>query len=1054
MRWTIPKIIVLAFVVMNMLIMNLSSVVYDNNSTNELTGVENVVEDSDIVDFIDEKITRSSSRTASEGDQRGGSWLDSFQDGSGIDSSGSANYEVTGGSARIRNSDLEEFTTDSDTVALWHMNEASGTTLGDSSSNALTGTFKETPEWTSGWFGGALEFQGGDQFYDGDAVVVPHDPVLNLGSSFTIEAWIKVKGNQEYNAIVDKYEYNATAVLEFGYTFQLADGFLRTSIYSGGAGKFNIVGTSDLRDDKWHHVAVVYDGTYYYQFVDGHQEIKLPSTLTPSTTINDLGIGLRLSGFGGFMPLNGLIDEMRISSAARFPTDLYASLRSESIQIPAGMGWDTVIFNSTIPADSDMTFKVLDSTTGFQVPGTPTFLTSTEYDISFIDSSLYPSIKLKVDLEGNNWGVTPLIHYWGVSWNASFVLRDSFFGGDKLEDIIGNNIEVVDGSVVFSGIRTITTKPIDLPDENGFKFYFDSLALNRDSGAESNMLVTVTDTKNKPILDFKDLTVDTVDLSVIDPEVYPSIKLRFNYISSTTHGALHDWSINLIKNHAPVFQDVYTSSAIVYRTQSVRITANLIDADEPAGDLSIIALYNTPSNDTWRDDYLGEPVYPGDSWEYDFTPPADAETGSYTFMFECTDNLGDSDTVTRSDFIEVLNNMPVITEIETSTSEFSLYRTQNLEITFKAADVETPLEDLKVRIFNMAPEDNLWRADYFSEFTETGGLFSTLFSPPADASSGMYMINLSCDDGTDIVIETFQLEVLNNLPSEPFVEIRPAEPRSTEDLTVTAFNSTDIETPVNELIYWYRWYRDDKLLNEFDNLTSISGTDTSAGERWRCQVFAFDGEGLSAPGEVEVLIEAKLVTDQDGDGVPDDLDAFPGDPAASVDSDGDGYPDHWNLDKSKSDSVTGLSIDDYPDDSSRHTKSKDKSEPQGVRTDSIFWILIGIVIIILMFAVIVSIVHRSKRQREGITGTALDDASKEELDESDRLLLSLKHEILSGKKYSRSELSNTRAKKLLRTRYKSGEITDEAYDYIKGMIGDTEEAYHYQMEETDIEQKE
>ena len=34
--------------------------------------------------------------------------------------------------------------------------------------------------------------------------------------------------------------------------------------------------------------------------------------------------------------------------------------------------------------------------------------------------------------------------------------------------------------------------------------------------------------------------------------------------------------------------------------------------------------------------------------------------------------------------------------------------------------------------------------------------------------------------------------------------------------------------------------------------------------------------------------------DSDSDGVPDDEDAFPSDPAASIDTDGDGMPDYWN----------------------------------------------------------------------------------------------------------------------------------------------------------------
>ena len=61
--------------------------------------------------------------------------------------------------------------------------------------------------------------------------------------------------------------------------------------------------------------------------------------------------------------------------------------------------------------------------------------------------------------------------------------------------------------------------------------------------------------------------------------------------------------------------------------------------------------------------------------------------------------------------------------------------------------------------------------------------------------------------------------------------------------------------------------------------------------------------------------------DSDGDGVSNRQDAFPRDPAASVDSDHDGYPDAWNTGKSQSDSTTGLSLDAYPQDSACYLTS-------------------------------------------------------------------------------------------------------------------------------------
>lgn len=56
-----------------------------------------------------------------------------------------------------------------------------------------------------------------------------------------------------------------------------------------------------------------------------------------------------------------------------------------------------------------------------------------------------------------------------------------------------------------------------------------------------------------------------------------------------------------------------------------------------------------------------------------------------------------------------------------------------------------------------------------------------------------------------------------------------------------------------------------------------------------------------------------LPGDQDDDGVPDNVDAFINDPAASVDTDGDGLPDDWNPGYTAVDSTTGLVLDDDDD---------------------------------------------------------------------------------------------------------------------------------------------
>ena len=68
-------------------------------------------------------------------------------------------------------------------------------------------------------------------------------------------------------------------------------------------------------------------------------------------------------------------------------------------------------------------------------------------------------------------------------------------------------------------------------------------------------------------------------------------------------------------------------------------------------------------------------------------------------------------------------------------------------------------------------------------------------------------------------------------------------------------------------------------------------------------------------GYIQVWSEVSTAGDSDSDGVPDDEDAFPNDPAASIDTDGDGMPDDWNEGKTQADSTSdpALVLDDDDD---------------------------------------------------------------------------------------------------------------------------------------------
>lgn len=134
-----------------------------------------------------------------------------------------------------------------------------------------------------------------------------------------------------------------------------------------------------------------------------------------------------------------------------------------------------------------------------------------------------------------------------------------------------------------------------------------------------------------------------------------------------------------------------------------------------------------------------------------------------------------------------------------------------------------------------------------------------------------------------------------------------------------------------------KYLADGTLLTIRDGPSDDSSDDpnrfTTLLERWsadreRIDEKSFSGSPvdiLEAAGEVEIvtylqsrgpIFSAYTVgTDGDGDGIAYADDAFPLDPAASLDEDGDGAPDAWNPGASARRSTTGLVLDAFPRDS-------------------------------------------------------------------------------------------------------------------------------------------
>jgi hypothetical protein len=211
------------------------------------------------------------------------------------------------------------------TVALLlHVDEGTGGTTTGAGDLKLTGTLgsfaiadAKDPLWQPGQFGNALLFDGVN-----DYVRFQHSVALNMAGSFTIEAWIarSLPAVDEDTVLVKgvagrrNYRLFLAADGRVGFLWERAD-----------KSKQETLGVIPIADTEWHHVACVFDADLAENriYIDGRLDKTDATTGAPVVNKDALYLG---AGTGaGLEAFSGLIDEVRISSAARYRGNFFTA---------------------------------------------------------------------------------------------------------------------------------------------------------------------------------------------------------------------------------------------------------------------------------------------------------------------------------------------------------------------------------------------------------------------------------------------------------------------------------------------------------------------------------------------------------------------------------------------------------------------------------------------------------------------------------------------------------------------------------------------------------
>jgi len=206
-------------------------------------------------------------------------------------------------------------TTKAELVGWWRFDEGSGTIANDSSGNGNDGTFNGDPQWVVGYFGGALEFDGSDDWLD-----CGNDPSLDL-TTWTITFWLKVNENKNYNGFIIKGNDAAENYEVLGF----ADGSFHFPIqHTDGSRTYINTAAGVTVPYEWAHFAYSYDAAQGRRFYkNGDLIFEDTESGTPQTSSVSLAIGNEqpLSRY-----VNGAMDDIRIYNHLLSESELLASM--------------------------------------------------------------------------------------------------------------------------------------------------------------------------------------------------------------------------------------------------------------------------------------------------------------------------------------------------------------------------------------------------------------------------------------------------------------------------------------------------------------------------------------------------------------------------------------------------------------------------------------------------------------------------------------------------------------------------------------------------------
>ena len=220
-------------------------------------------------------------------------------------------------------------------ISYWKFDEGNGTIANDYVGNNH-GILIDGPQWTTGKVGGAINFDGIDDYINCGT----NFGLISASQKLTVELWLNTQEIRQRKQIVSQTPY-LQGPWSLGIpSFDEGTGVL--ALFIRDANPYRYTGSIVINDGNWHHVVGTWDGATntIALYIDGNlDDAWTTSYFVMRSTETELGIGSNPPQGGKRYFFNGTVDEVAIYNRALTPEEIQQHYQNGL----NGLGYEIVV---------------------------------------------------------------------------------------------------------------------------------------------------------------------------------------------------------------------------------------------------------------------------------------------------------------------------------------------------------------------------------------------------------------------------------------------------------------------------------------------------------------------------------------------------------------------------------------------------------------------------------------------------------------------------------------------------------------------------------------